>query len=105
MILNPRPQFGGTFGGMFGGMQPGRGPMLPTPIGTGGFYPGSVNVSPRPISRQMQPQMGAGRYPMMGARPILGSFKNGGKVKKTGLYKLHAGEKVTSLKQLMGGKC
>lgn len=26
--------------------------------------------------------------------PVLGSFKKGGKVKKTGLYKLHKGEKV-----------
>lgn len=56
-------------------------------------------LSPRPISRPMP--MG---YPHMGARPILGSFKNGGKVKRTGIYKLHAGEKVMSLKQLMGCK-
>ncbi len=29
----------------------------------------------------------------------LGSFKKGGKVKKTGVYKLHAGEKVLNAKQ------
>jgi hypothetical protein len=29
----------------------------------------------------------------------LGSFKKGGKVKKTGIYKLHKGEKVQTLKQ------
>jgi hypothetical protein len=30
------------------------------------------------------------------ARKVLGSFKKGGKVKKTGLYKLHEGEEVMS---------
>ncbi len=73
MLLNPRPQMGG---------------MVPNRFGS--------PMAPRPISRPM-PQ-----YPMS-ARPILGSFKHGGKVKKTGIYKLHAGEKVMSLKQLMKG--
>lgn len=39
-----------------------------------------------------------GPMPMM--RP-LGSFKKGGKVKKTGLYKLHKGERVTKLSSLV----
>jgi hypothetical protein len=30
----------------------------------------------------------------MGAQPLLGSFKKGGKVKKTGNYRLHRGERV-----------
>lgn len=30
---------------------------------------------------------------------ILGSFKKGGKVKKTGIYKLHKGEKVVKAKK------
>jgi len=34
-----------------------------------------------------------------GKSPIL-SFKNGGKVSKTGIYKLHKGERVLSKKQL-----
>lgn len=75
MLLNPRPQLGG----------------IQAPQGTGGFYPG---MAARPISRPMG-------YPR--ARPVLGSMKNGGKINKTGLYKLHAGEKVVSLKQLMKG--
>lgn len=42
------------------------------------------------------------RNPMQG--PVLGSFKRGGKVKKTGLYKLHRGEKVMSLASLRKAK-
>ncbi len=33
------------------------------------------------------------------AQPVLGSYKKGGKVKKTGLYKLHKGEKVLTKKK------
>lgn len=76
MLLNPKPQHGG--------IQSPRYPQL----------------NPRPISRPI-----SGGYPRLSARPVLGSFQNGGKVKRTGIYKLHAGEKVMSLKQLMGGKC
>lgn len=32
-------------------------------------------------------------------RRVMGSFKKGGKVKKTGLYKLHKGEKVIPAKK------
>lgn len=32
--------------------------------------------------------------------PVIRSFKNGGHVKKTGVYKLHKGEKVLSRKDL-----
>lgn len=35
---------------------------------------------------------------------VLGSFKKGGSVKKTGLYKLHEGEKVVSVKAMKKGK-
>jgi hypothetical protein len=31
--------------------------------------------------------------------PLMGTFKKGGKVKKTGNYKLHAGERVLTAKQ------
>lgn len=32
-------------------------------------------------------------------KTVLGSYKKGGKVKKTGLYKLHKGEKVIKAKK------
>lgn len=70
--------FGGT---RFGGPGP-VGPPMRTPVappGTGGFTPGGPQL-PRPVSGMR--------------RPILGSFKKGGKVKRTGLYQLHSGEKV-----------
>lgn len=35
---------------------------------------------------------------------IIGSFKKGGKVKKTGNYKLHKGEKVVPVKKVKKGK-
>lgn len=34
-----------------------------------------------------------------GSVPIVGSFKKGGKVKKTGLAKVHKGERVLSISQ------
>ena len=37
-------------------------------------------------------------------RPILGSYKKGGKVKKTGLYMLHKGEKVQTKKSVLREK-
>lgn len=37
-------------------------------------------------------------------QPVLGSYKKGGKVKKTGLYKLHKGEKVVSAKKVKKSK-
>lgn len=43
------------------------------------------------------PRQNAGALPMPGPMPmgrILGGFKKGGKVKKTGNYKLHKGERV-----------
>lgn len=69
---------------------------------------GRMGVRPGPIQRPIQPLAyeplaglpGVVRpgFPVtkMGVpvRPILGSMKKGGKVKKTGVYKLHAGETV-----------
>lgn len=37
-------------------------------------------------------------------RPILGSYKKGGKVKKTGLYVLHKGEEVQTKKSVLREK-
>lgn len=36
----------------------------------------------------------------LGGGAIQGSFKKGGKVKKTGIYKLHKGERVLNVKQV-----
>ena len=36
--------------------------------------------------------------------PILGSMKRGGRVKRTGVYKLHKGEQVVPLSSLQGRK-
>lgn len=41
---------------------------------------------------------GESRTPMSDAK-VMGSFKKGGKVKKTGVYKLHAKERVLNSKQ------
>lgn len=46
---------------------------------------------------------------LQGNRPnslnLQGSFKKGGKVKKTGAYKLHKGEKVITAKAVKAKKC
>lgn len=60
--------------------------MLRRPIG-----------QPGPAGRPMQDGPMPG--PVRGyGRPLLGSFKKGGKVKKTGVYKLHKGERVMATK-------
>ena len=40
----------------------------------------------------------------MGRSRFMQSYKKGGQVKKTGIYKLHKGERVISLAQIMRGK-
>ncbi len=78
-------------------MRPTRGMINPGPI------------TPRFPTRPMPPAVpGPMRYGARdGAGPLtfnprtglsLGSFKRGGKVKKTGLYQLHKGEKVVPAK-------
>jgi hypothetical protein len=56
--------------------------------------PTSPNINPAPLS--VLPNNVPGLQPP--------SFKKGGKVKKTGVYKLHAGERVLNKKQAAGGK-
>lgn len=78
--------------------------MLMNPMGgmpRGGSLWGGAPAVGSGGMRPMAP--GGFRAAPIAGRPVLGSFKKGGKVKKTGLYKLHAGEKVTSLKQMMKG--
>lgn len=61
-------------------------------------------VQARPFGGGQPIEMGGFHPPDQGMRPLLGSFKKGGKVKKTGNYKLHKGERVISLKKAMKGK-
>lgn len=74
---------------------PGR-PMGPFQGGMGG----------RPIAdpRFSPPQQYGGQQPIADPRfsgpRMMGSFKKGGKVKKTGLYRLHRGERVVPLSTL-----
>lgn len=73
-----------------------RGPLVPLaqrPVGRpmGGPAPSGLGGAPaRPIIRP--------------AMPILGSMKHGGKVKKTGLFRLHKGENVVPLSSLRRAK-
>ena len=73
-------------------------------LGAPAFDPGTLSGLGRGVSKPIlspRPQIGGSvpmNYPTLKGRPILGSFKKGGKVKKTGLYQLHKGEKVTPLR-------
>jgi hypothetical protein len=70
------------------------GPVMPpqAPVVQGGMGQGQIPQDPR-----MQP-------PVVQGPRMLGSFKKGGKVKKTGAYKLHKGEKVIPLSSLAHAK-
>lgn len=63
-----------------------RGAMIRRPIGQPGPVGTPMQQGPMPVGRSMM------------TRPILGSYKKGGKVKKTGIYKLHRGERVMPTK-------
>ncbi len=83
------------------------GPTMPF-RGTAMRPPGAVPVS-APIMggpQRVGMPVGGGAVPRPAPEPYrsagpmpLGSFKKGGKVKKTGTYKLHAGERVLNKKQ------
>jgi hypothetical protein len=63
-------------------------PANPTPP-----LPGGMPIRrPGPIATPMQQGPMGMRGPMQGR--VLGTFKKGGKVKKTGKYLLHKGERV-----------
>ncbi len=70
---------------------------LPPPrlVGTGGQPIGDPRISGPYRYNPMQAQ------PNVGQPRILGQMKKGGKVKKTGNYKLHKGEKVIPAKKSM----
>lgn len=61
-----------------------------------------IITKPSNVTAKYAPKAPIKLKPGLGApkQPILGSFKKGGKVKKTGLYKLHKGEKVIPVKAL-----
>ena len=86
----------------FGMPRPGIDPRIsPTPMQPG--------IGQAPIS---QPRFaGTGQIggqpiadPRFSGPHIMGSFKKGGKVKKSGLYRLHAGEVVVPLSELARAK-
>lgn len=97
--------------GLLGGM-PARGTAIPTrgtalpvrsmppPVtGTGSRFPVPQRAPQpviEPVSTRTGPDMNRGR--------VLGSFKKGGKVKRTGLYKLHKGELVAPVSNLLRAK-
>lgn len=66
-----------------------RGPVRPASVGPPIAAPGLARAASvgSPIKRGM---------------PFVGSFKKGGKVRKTGVYKLHKGENVVPLSALAG---
>lgn len=78
---------------------------LPMPRRPGGIPGGGTAPRfPMPVRRAPQPLMGGpGEQPMRGSG-VLGSFKKGGRVKKTGLYKLHKGETVAPVSRLARAK-
>lgn len=61
-----------------------------------------IPMGPTPASPYGDPNRRPLRqYPIpMGGRRVLGTMKKGGKIKKTGLYKLHKGERVVPLSSL-----
>lgn len=80
---------------------PGQNPWMIRPGAPGLGAPG-IGASPFQMRPGPDQQMGQAQMPM--GRPVFGSFKKGGKVKKTGNYKLHKGEKVISVAQLARAK-
>jgi hypothetical protein len=76
------------FNGPQGGQPPVASPMRFNPGGSG---PSAGVPRPTPGGPVL-----AGPTP---GGPLMGSFKKGGKVPKTGNYKLHAGERVLTKKQ------
>jgi hypothetical protein len=86
-MFNPRP---------FLRWEPGiRRPGMPI-----GGTPGPMPEAPPPNNPMQTLPMRREGLPeaMPGGMRMLGNFKKGGKVKKTGLYKLHKGERVLRAK-------
>jgi hypothetical protein len=64
------------------------------------FLPGGPRFPVRPVGpAPVRPGIPPIGIQPIGPEPIRGSFKKGGKVKKTGNYKLHKGERVLTEKQ------
>ncbi len=65
---------------------------------------GSASASPVNPKAKYGDRKGEQRIDTTDMTKPLGSFKKGGKVKKTGMYKLHKGERVMNSKQTKGMK-
>jgi hypothetical protein len=89
VIIGQRPPM--TLGGSLGQapiMPWGSGGPIATPRFGGGI---PMQGQPAPPMRMQQPR-------------VMGSMKKGGKIKKTGVYKLHKGEKVVPVSSLARAK-
>lgn len=89
--------------GLRGGGRPIGGPIRPVAGPARPIGPIEPAVRPFPVrgTGPVGPQApGEGEGGSMMRRGFLGSFKKGGKVKKTGLYLMHKGEKVVPVKDL-----
>ena len=73
------------------GARMGFGAMRPMPVRTASETTPAANIIKMPQ-----------RSPAMGRQASMPSFKKGGKVKKTGVYKLHKGERVISAARALG---
>jgi hypothetical protein len=66
---------------------------------------GKTSILSRLRKRKNKPAMqGSGNTGAVGAGDVIGSFKKGGRVKKTGKYMLHKGEKVVPKRAKKRGK-
>lgn len=66
------------------------------------LLPSDKKEKERSFGRKVAENLGSGPFSGSIIGSILGSFKRGGKVRKTGVYKLHRGEKVLTRKQSRG---
>ena len=74
----------------------GKGDLPPRPRGwiVPPEAPGRAIPRQQPLQGRLQSQKRKISGPLFGFEPSIPGFKKGGKVKKTGIYKLHKGEKI-----------
>jgi hypothetical protein len=77
----------------------GAGPARPGVSVSGANPSAAAPGIPQGVAQGGVPYANAAGPSRAGASPLLGQFKKGGKVKKTGNYKLHKGERVLTAKQ------
>lgn len=87
-----------TVGSLFGGRQKSTTPATPT-------APADPEAPIKSLMKNAPKLSGVlGDNARMKQQLLDGSFKKGGKVKKTGVYKLHKGEEVLTKKKAMAHK-